>query len=215
MADLQNSRRLFEAFFLIVHNCVSSQASNVVQIGSTGARDDMKASLLRHLDGVGAHVSGCPYREASRRLHIAQPAISQTVADLEQELGLKLFSRAKRVAQLTPVFAWSDELAVSRLYSMAASTTARIACPKVSSHGEASSPVRLCGGLIREIDGDAKHLSYDGEICVILVEECSPHLFLLCVKFRICHECALLLGEHMFAMLFPGALVAVAIQPSQ
>jgi hypothetical protein len=116
----------------------------------------MKASLLRHLDGVGAHVSGCPYREASRRLHIAQPAISQTVADLEQELGLKLFSRAKRVAQLTPVFAWSDELAVSRLYSMAASTTARIACPKVSSHGEASSPVRLCGGLIREIDGDAK-----------------------------------------------------------
>jgi DNA-binding transcriptional LysR family regulator len=35
-------------------------------------------------------------------LHVAQPAISQTVADLEDELGLKLFSRAKRVAKLTP-----------------------------------------------------------------------------------------------------------------
>ena len=35
-------------------------------------------------------------------MHVAQPAISQTVADLEEELGLKLFSREKRVAQLTP-----------------------------------------------------------------------------------------------------------------
>ena len=39
------------------------------------------------------------YREASRRLHVAQPAISQTVSDLEPELELKLFSRAKRVAK--------------------------------------------------------------------------------------------------------------------
>lgn len=31
-----------------------------------------------------------------------QPAISRTVADLEDELRLKLFSRAKRAGQLTP-----------------------------------------------------------------------------------------------------------------
>ena len=42
------------------------------------------------------------YREASRHLYIAQPSISETVADLEQELGLKLFSRAGRRAVLTP-----------------------------------------------------------------------------------------------------------------
>jgi DNA-binding transcriptional LysR family regulator len=42
------------------------------------------------------------YREASRHLHIAQLSISETVAELEQELGLKLFSRAGRMAQLTP-----------------------------------------------------------------------------------------------------------------
>ena len=57
---------------------------------------------LRHLRYFTAVVQWKGYREASRRLHVAQPAISQTVADLEQELGLKLFSRAKRIAQLTP-----------------------------------------------------------------------------------------------------------------
>jgi DNA-binding transcriptional LysR family regulator len=57
---------------------------------------------LRHLRYFTAVVQWKGYREASRRLHIAQPAISHSVADLEEELGLKLFSRAKRVAQLTP-----------------------------------------------------------------------------------------------------------------
>jgi DNA-binding transcriptional LysR family regulator len=57
---------------------------------------------LRHLRYFTAVVRWKSYREASRRIHIAQPAISQTVANLEEELGLKLFSRAKRVAQLTP-----------------------------------------------------------------------------------------------------------------
>lgn len=57
---------------------------------------------LRHLRYFTAVVQWRGYREASRRLHIAQPAISQTVSDLERELGLKLFSRAGRKAELTP-----------------------------------------------------------------------------------------------------------------
>jgi DNA-binding transcriptional LysR family regulator len=57
---------------------------------------------LRHLRYFTAVVQWKSYREASRRIHVAQPAISQTVQDLEGELGLKLFSRAKRMAQLTP-----------------------------------------------------------------------------------------------------------------
>ena len=57
---------------------------------------------LRHLRYFTAVVQWKSYREASRRIHVAQPAISQTVVDLEEELGLKLFSRAKRTAQLTP-----------------------------------------------------------------------------------------------------------------
>jgi DNA-binding transcriptional LysR family regulator len=57
---------------------------------------------LRHLRYFTAVVQWKGYREASRRLHIAQPSISQSVADLEQELGLKLFSRTGRTVTLTP-----------------------------------------------------------------------------------------------------------------
>ena len=57
---------------------------------------------LRHLRYFTAVVQRNGYREASRHLHIAQPSISQTVADLEQELGLRLFSRAGRKVVLTP-----------------------------------------------------------------------------------------------------------------
>jgi DNA-binding transcriptional LysR family regulator len=57
---------------------------------------------LRHLRYFTAVVQWRGYREASRHLHIAQPSISETVADLEQELDLKLFSRVGRTVQLTP-----------------------------------------------------------------------------------------------------------------
>ncbi|HTD56779.1 MAG TPA: LysR family transcriptional regulator [Silvibacterium sp.] len=57
---------------------------------------------LRHLRYFTAVVECKGYREASRRLHIAQPSISEAISDLEHELGLKLFSRANRTARLTP-----------------------------------------------------------------------------------------------------------------
>ena len=57
---------------------------------------------LRHLRYFTAVVQWKGHREASRRLHVSQPAISRTIADLEDELRLKLFSRTKRAAELTP-----------------------------------------------------------------------------------------------------------------
>lgn len=57
---------------------------------------------LRHLRYFIAVVECKGYREASRRVHISQPSISQAISDLEFELGLKLFSRAKRSVCLTP-----------------------------------------------------------------------------------------------------------------
>jgi len=57
---------------------------------------------LRHLRYFTAVVECQGYREASRRLHITQPSISQAVSDLEDELGLKLFSRTGRNARLRP-----------------------------------------------------------------------------------------------------------------
>jgi DNA-binding transcriptional LysR family regulator len=58
----------------------------------------MELRHLRYFAGVAHYLN---YSEASRRLHVAQPAISQTILDLEDELGVKLLSRTKRTVQLT------------------------------------------------------------------------------------------------------------------
>jgi DNA-binding transcriptional LysR family regulator len=56
---------------------------------------------LRHFRYFAAVARYLNYREASRRLHVAQPAISQTILDLEEEIGAKLFLRNKRNVRLT------------------------------------------------------------------------------------------------------------------
>jgi DNA-binding transcriptional LysR family regulator len=56
---------------------------------------------LRHLRYFAAVAQYLNYSETSRRLHVAQPAISQTIIDLEDELGVKLLLRTKRSVQLT------------------------------------------------------------------------------------------------------------------
>ena len=56
---------------------------------------------LRHLRYFAAVAQYLNYSEASRRLHVAQPAISQTILDLEEEIGAKLFLRSNRNVQLT------------------------------------------------------------------------------------------------------------------
>jgi DNA-binding transcriptional LysR family regulator len=56
---------------------------------------------LRHLRYFLAVAENLNFSEASRRLHVAQPAISQTILDLEEELGLKLLMRTRRSVQLT------------------------------------------------------------------------------------------------------------------
>lgn len=58
----------------------------------------MELRHLRYFAAVAQHLS---YSEASRRLHVAQPAISQTILDLEEEMGVKLFLRTKRSVQMT------------------------------------------------------------------------------------------------------------------
>jgi len=48
---------------------------------------------LRHLRYFAAVAQYLNYSETSRRLHVAQPAISQTILDLEDEPGVKLMLR--------------------------------------------------------------------------------------------------------------------------
>src|SRR6266566_9500744 len=66
-----------------------------------GFRDKLPIMELRHLRYFAAVAQHLNYSEASRRLHVAQPAISQTILDLEDELGVKLLLRDKRSVQLT------------------------------------------------------------------------------------------------------------------
>jgi len=88
---------------------------------------------LRHLRYFTAVVECKGYREASRRLHIAQPSISQAVSDLEDELGLKLFSRTGRNARLRPegeTF-YADAVRILQLSETAILTAKRAAQGKV------------------------------------------------------------------------------------
>ncbi len=104
----------------------------------------MELRHLRYFVGVAHHLN---YSEASRRLHVAQPAISQTILDLEAELGIKLLHRTKRTVQLTTagaVFLGEAEQ-ILRHATEAAQVARRAALGEVGSlgigfFGTASSP---------------------------------------------------------------------------
>lgn len=57
---------------------------------------------LRHLRYFQAVAEELSYSQASRRLHIAQPALSRAVQELEHELGTRLIERDRRTVALTP-----------------------------------------------------------------------------------------------------------------
>lgn len=57
---------------------------------------------LRHLQAFH-HVADClSFRRAAERLHVAQPALTRTIKDLEAEIGVTLFFRTTRSVNITP-----------------------------------------------------------------------------------------------------------------
>ncbi|MCW2986705.1 MAG: Transcriptional regulator, LysR family [Conexibacter sp.] len=57
---------------------------------------------LRHLRCFVVLAEELHFARAARRLHLSQPALSQTIKQLERSTGLRLFSRTTRSVQLTP-----------------------------------------------------------------------------------------------------------------
>ena len=57
----------------------------------------------RHLRAFVAVADSGGFGAAARAVHVGQPALSQAIANLESQIGVRLIERTTRAVRLTPV----------------------------------------------------------------------------------------------------------------
>jgi DNA-binding transcriptional LysR family regulator len=93
---------------------------------------------LRQLGYFVAVVEESSFTRAAARVHVAQPAISQQIAQLERELGQRLFDRSERRIRLTPA---GEALLPNARAALAAATAAQDAVTAL--HGYLAGPLAI------------------------------------------------------------------------
>jgi hypothetical protein len=114
---------------------------------------------LRHLRYFVAVGQALNFTKAAMRLHVAQPALSRQVSDLEDELGVDLLKRTSHGVLLSPEGKVFLEAARGILQGVEDSVT------KVRAHGpsrRASSTAHRADGAIAEIGYALDTLKMDG-----------------------------------------------------
>jgi DNA-binding transcriptional LysR family regulator len=91
--------------------------------------EELTVMELRHLRYFAAVAKTCHFGRAAERLHMAQPALSQAIRQLESELGASLFTRTTRQVSLTPAgeFLYDEAQRVLRAVDDSATGVRRVA----------------------------------------------------------------------------------------